>query len=547
MNVETMGILNQSKRFIYIAVLLFGVLPGFACRCWAQQQAQELTFPIAGFLVQGNTLLTPEAIQDRLEGMLGPGRKTSDVEAARESLEKLYHSKGYPTVMVSIPEQRVQEGIVRLDVIESKVGKVAIVGNRFVTAEKVLGSLPSMKPGQVLYTPEVQKDVAKANANADVKLTPWLSQGSDAGTVDVDLKVEDQLPLHASLEVSNRASADTTPLRLNAVIHYDNFWQMDHSVTLQYQTSPIDPNQVEVGAAAYSMPAPWNVSHTVLFSGIWNSSNTAFGEGFNTVGQGHMFGLRYVVPLPGLTNYSQNVIIGLDYKDFQNTTLKLSEASGGVAYPPVTYFPLSFLYTSYLTDPLGMTHFNMGLNMAARGLISNESAFSGNRDDAKGDYLYATGCVERTQDLPAGTKLYVKADGQISDYPLLNNEEYAAGGLESVRGYFESEALGDNAIHCTVEFRAPEVAASRGMCNGKLKCTPFVFYDQAHLFVLDASPGQAQTYDLEGTGVGVKGTYDKCLEYETCWATALTSTPDSLVEHTKAGDSKVLFRVKYLY
>ena len=60
--------------------------------------------------------------------------------------------------------------------------------------------------------------------------------------------------------------------------------------------------------------------------------------------------------------------------------------------------------------------------------------FTQNRYDARGNYLYATGCVERTQDLIAGTKLFVKADGQISDSPLINNEQYAAGGLDKCKG-----------------------------------------------------------------------------------------------------------------
>ena len=285
-------------------------------------------------------------------------------------LEKLYHSKGYPTVLVSIPEQKVQEGIIRLDVTESKIAKVATVGNRYVTADKILRSVPSMKPGEVLYTPEVQKEIGKANENADVKVTPSLSQGNEAGTVDVELKVEDKLPLHASLEVSNRSSPDTTPLRLNAVIHYDNLWQRDNSLSLQYQTSPQDPSQVEVGAAAYSMPAPWNVNHTILLSGIWNDSNTAFGEGFSTVGKGHVFGLRYVLPLPGFTN--TRIIWSSDWttrisriSPWLSANTPSTQSNG--ANPPVTYFPLSFLYTSYLTDSHGVTQFSAGLNMAFRG------------------------------------------------------------------------------------------------------------------------------------------------------------------------------------
>ena len=569
-----MGAFDKAKQIgICAAILLTSVLPWFACRCCAQQPAQqaaqqpaqqaaqqpaeqaaqqsgeqpvkqaarELTFPIQAFLVEGNTLLPPEVIQDTIEGLIGPEKKASDVETARETLEKLYHSKGYPTVLVSIPEQKVQEGIIRLDVVESKIAKVATAGNRYVTSEKVLKSLPSMKPGEVLYTPEVQKEVTKVNENADLKVTPSLSQGEEPGTVDVAVKVDDTLPLHASLKMSNRYSLNTTWMRLNAVIHYDNLWQLDHSLSLQYQTSPLDPRQVEVGAAAYSLPAPWNPSQTLLFSAIWNDSNTAFGEGFSTVGQGHVFGMRYVMPLPGFPTYSQNLIAGVDYKVFQNNTLELGGKSAGT-YPAVTYFPLSFVYTSYLTDPRGVTQFTTGLNMAFRGMISNDEAFAQNRYDAKGDYMYATGGVQRTQDLVAGAKLFVKADGQVSDQPLINNEQYAAGGLDNVRGYREAEALGDSAVHCTVELRGPEMIKSHNICNGKVECTPYIFYDQANVFVLDPLPGQESTFDLEGTGFGVRGLLDKCLEYETCYATALAST-----DHTKAGDCMVHFRLKYLY
>jgi hemolysin activation/secretion protein len=188
-----------------------------------------------------------------------------------------------------------------------------------------------------------------------------------------------------------------------------------------------------------------------------------------------------------------------------------------------------------------MTQFNAGLNMAFRGFVSDETEFSANRYDARGNYLYATGCLERTQELVAGMKLFVKTDGQISDSPLISNEQYAGGGMLNVRGYHESEDLGDSACHCTVELRAPELS-NPNVCDGKLKCTPYAFYDTARLFLIDPLPGQQGSFDLEGTGVGIRGLYDKCLEYETCWGTALSTT-----SYTKSGDSRVNFRVKYLY
>ena len=104
--------------------------------------------------------------------------------------------------------------------------------------------------------------------------------------------------------------------------------------------------------------------------------------------------------------------------------------------------------------------------------------------------MYATGGVQRTQDLIAGRQIVCQGGRPGFGSPLINNEQYAAGGLDNVRGYRETEALGDSAVHCTVELRAPEMVKSHGIGNGKLECTPYIFYDLANLFVLDPLPGQ---------------------------------------------------------
>ena len=90
------------------------------------------------------------------------------------------------------------------------------------------------------------------------------------------------------------------------------------------------------------------------------------------------------MPLPSSAAFAQNVIFGVDYKDFQNIELQASE--GNVTNPAVTYFPLSFVYNSNLRDRTGLTQVTAGVNMAFRGLISDEKAFAANRYDAQGNY-----------------------------------------------------------------------------------------------------------------------------------------------------------------
>jgi hemolysin activation/secretion protein len=79
--------------------------------------------------------------------------------------------------------------------------------------------------------------------------------------------------------------------------------------------------------------------------------------------------------------------------------------------------------------------------MSCRSLVADAEEFSNKRYKAKPNYLYATAGVQRNQKLPWGMGLFIKIDGQAADQPLVSNEQYAAGGMESVRGYKEAEAM----------------------------------------------------------------------------------------------------------
>ena len=84
-----------------------------------------------------------------------------------------------------------------------------------------------------------------------------MQLGKTPETVDISLKVKDSLPLHGSLEINNRATHDTTELRLSGALRYDNLWQRDHSVSFQFQLSPQDPDEVRVFSASYTRaPVP---------------------------------------------------------------------------------------------------------------------------------------------------------------------------------------------------------------------------------------------------------------------------------------------------
>jgi hemolysin activation/secretion protein len=134
--------------------------------------------------------------------------------------------------------------------------------------------------------------------------------------------------------------------------------------------------------------------------------------------------------------------------------------------------------------------------------------------------------------------LFIKVDGQAADQPLIANEQYSAGGMDSVRGYKESEASGDDAVHATVELSFSDPLEKFGI-GKSFQGTPYLFYDMAIVEVKEPLLQQDRRVRLEGAGVGLRGSMTKHLEYELAWAMALGTAG-----RIERNDSRFYFKLK---
>ncbi len=523
------------STFLVFLFVQINILPAFG----EDQPGNIYTFEIIRFDVIGYTKLTPGEIETVLKAYVGPGKTAQDVEQARAALEKYYHQKGYPTALVNIPEQRVEGGSIQLQVIETKIRRVRVTGNRFFTMESILKQLPSFKPGEILYLPKIQEELAAVNSHPDLKVAPVLSPGKEVGTVDVELKVKDKLPLHGGLELNNRSTHETTNLRLNGLIRYDNLWQKGHSACLQYQLSPQDTKEVEALAASYILPAPWNENHILAIYGVWSDSYVAFGDEFQTVGKGFIVGLRDVVPLPAMENYTHNLTLGIDYKDFEDT-VGFEDGDEDI-YTPITYVPICANYNSTINHHDGVTRIGVGLNTVFRGFVSERKEFEDKRYKSTANYTFGTLNIERKQKLPGGWMLLAKGGGQITDQPLPSNEQYFAGGMKSVRGYKETEQAGDEAIYATLELCYPDLAGLLTLPDW-IEISPNMFWDIAGLELEEPLSGQDEPRTMEGIGLGVRGKITPRFEYDLSWGVAQRAT-----EKTERGTQELNFILKSMF
>src|SRR5262249_51644407 len=143
----------------------------------------EPKFPITEFRVSGNTLLGPSRVDEILSPFVGPERTLADAQSARDTLQKAYEDEGFLTVAVSIPPQTVAGGVVRLEVIEARVGKVTVEneGIRWIRDDRVLDLVPHIRPGAVLLKKELEEDLKSANRNPNRQVHPVVRAGSEPG------------------------------------------------------------------------------------------------------------------------------------------------------------------------------------------------------------------------------------------------------------------------------------------------------------------------------------------------------------------------------
>ncbi len=508
-------------------------------------------FDVLEYRVLGNTVLTNRQIEGVLYPRLGEGKTFADVEAARAALEAAYHAFGYATVFVDIPPQEVADGVVRLRVTEGRIGERTIQGARYFSEGKLLAELPATQPGTVPRIPVLQRELNAVNAqSADRSVVPILKAGAQPGTMDLALNVNDQLPVHGSLDFNNQSTPDTRPLRATAALSYDNLFGDLDSIAAQFTTAPQSTGEVGVLNVNYAFSPLADLRPSLSFTN--SSSNVATVGTLGVLGNGQIYSGRLGVPLVTMPGDVQMVTLGVDYKHFRNTinlAASGSQASGsgasgsqsppGSLIEPIAYTDFSVTYAGALQRVVRSAaeqtfSFDLAANFGPRGITNDTENFDNSRFEARGNYAYLHSDLSFTTRLPADFQLILRAAGQGALEPLVVYEQDSFAGAAGVRGYLEAEVLGDSGFKGTVQLQSLPVTR-----HGFVFGDAFVFFDDGRSHYIDALPGQPEHWILRSWGAGIDLLPGYRVNGTLTWADPLLPGPNTAIH-----ESRILFDLK---
>lgn len=516
---------------LVVAALAFASAPGMADEPAAG--AEKPHFDVLEYRVLGNTVLAARDVEAAVYDHLGPGKTLDDVELARQSLENAYRAAGRGTVFVDIPAQDVgADGVVRLKVTEGKLRTIRVTGAKYFSGRQIRDALPAAAGQAVPDLPALQGQITALNTEtADRSITPVLAAGTLPGTVNLTLKVDDKLPLHASIEANDQYTADTSRTRVNLSVSYDNLFGRLDSLALQYQTAPEEPGELGVLVASYTRNLGLGRRFALFFVDS-DSDVPALGT-LNVLGKGQVYGSRWIVPYGGNPDATHVLTLGADYKDFLESINLDAKTRFDT---PISYLHFSLADTSTWRVGQQTLSLSPSLNFGLRGIYNSVEEFADKRYRGRPNYFYLRAAAQYRTAPWHEFSLLANFAGQYAPDPLIGNEQFTVGGADGVRGYLEAEEINDIGIKGSLQIETP--AWKLGWGDATLG--GFVFFDAGVVSAVGPLlPDEVRRADLSSAGLGLALVSPRRIDGMLTWAYPLVPGP-----RTAAGDTRVLFSLR---
>jgi len=490
---------------------------GWQAACFAQASPDATTFEVRRFAVEGATVIAPERIDAALAPYLGPARTIADLRAARAAVESMYARRGYGATQVLLPEQEIKEGVVRLRVVEVKLGAVRIEGNRFFDEDNIRASLPALALGAPLATGRLATELRLANENPVKQTTVVLKPGAHENEVDAEVRVADQRPYRFSLSLDNTGTPQTGNYRIGAGFQYANLFNRDHVLNVQYVTSPsqeddadqlaLPPNsRVTIWGAGYHAPLPAWGSSIDLVAGYANVDSGVVQNLFNISGSGRVYAGRYNVLLPSFANVEQKLSFGYDVSYYDNNVVPVGTSTAIV--PDYVLHPLSLGYAGLWRDAANdVALYASGVRNLPGGANGDQAQFDLVRPGAEADYTLGRFNASWVHRLPRDVQTRVRFTAQYTSDMLLPGAQFGIGGMDSVRGFFEREFVGDRGFSGTFELYSPDLAALDAGAVSDVRVRLLAFYDYGRVWLINPQVFEQQVTGISSVGPGVRLAY----------------------------------------
>ena len=446
------------------------------------------------FEIVGSTVFTPEELAQVLKPYTLRRLSFAELLTAQQAIDRLYVEKGYITSGTFLPPQKLEDGIVTIEVVEGTVEEIEIEGLNRLNPGYVRSRLenatdaPLNRDELLIALQLLQIDPLIENLAAE------LTAGTRSGSSILELNLQEADPFDLTLSFDNYRAPSVGTDRRSIQLTHRNLGGLGDRFSVGYLNTDGSNSLNDLN---YSIPVN-SYNGTLNFRLGYTDSEiiTPPFDEFNIESENTNYEFTYRQPV--LQKPTEDVAIGLTFSR-NNSAITVdgipeqvsrgAEADGETNISALRFFQE---YTKRDRDRVFalLSQFSLGID-------AFDATINGD-DEPDSNFLAWRGQAQYLQLLSPDFTLLLRSDFQVSDRSLVPTEQFSLGGGLNVRGYRQDALLGDNGWFNSAEIRATVLRIPQWETS--LQLTPFIDFGT----VWNSDDLELETNTLVSTGIGLR-------------------------------------------
>lgn len=450
-------------------------------------------FEVKAIRISGNTLFDTPTLHALVAGAEGKSLTLPQLDELAARITAYYHSRGYPLARAIIPAQAIRDGVVHIEVIEARYGKISLDNRSRVNDPLLEATLSPLQSGQAIAQVELDHALLLLSDIPGVMVAATLKPGESVGTSDLLVNTAPGPAVTGNGVVDNYGNRYTGRERIGGTVNFIN--PLHHGDVLSL-------NGLSSGRGmSYAR---------ITYESLLNGRGTRMGGSYSA--------LRYILgePLASLNAHGTAQVESLwakhplrrsrdsnIYAQIQHDRLQLRDRIDASAIRNDRRLRNwtaiiagdgrdSFLSGAASAWNLGWTAGRVGFDDAAAQLADAATA------DTQGGFSKWNANLARLQGLSQNNTLYLAFSAQWANGNLDPSQKMPAGGPYTVRAYDMGAISGDSGYLGIAEFRHNLGMAWQGQWQA------VVFADSAKVTVNKTVWAAGENnVRLSGAGVGL--------------------------------------------
>ena len=456
-----------------------------------EQKENNIKINVSKFNFTGNTVLSGSQLANLTSSFVGKELTYKELTDVLGIISDFYRKLGLWARAI-LPEQDIKDGVVTIQVIEGRLGKVIIKSNdkepnlKFDIVRKYIENKISRL--RILNINQLEKNIQNLNNVPGVQAVATLEAGQAVGETDVVVQVENRKRYSGTLQGDSFGSRSSGKSRATALVNVDSLLKQGEQFTIQRVQT--------IGSEYHAVASSFRIGYDGT-RGTFRAAKLRYdlGDPFsstNPTGNSQELSFSIDKPLNSIGGFNLSSNLTLSKNDYENKNNTPSNVQKKISR---AIAKLNFNKSDQF--------FKGGVNYGSVNLTVgdlDDTSSNSTTNNALGKYSKLNANVSRFQRLTDQNALQVNLSGQYSFKNLDSSEKFSLGGPYGIRAYPNSEGQGDHGLMANIELKHGFSKTLEGM----------IFYDwgwiQQHQNTYATwnqnNSSLKNIYELQGMGVG---------------------------------------------